>query len=151
MSLPPPSKHDNVGPTSANDVGPTPRRIDPTSARCRANEQMTSIRRHSDANYRYVVDVLLTSARRRRVYWADGISIKQQQQPFNGLFSRTTWVSRYQKGKTNLDFTGARDSEWHFNQSRLFYSVQPCARYAKLANAENSRETTTTTTTTRPV
>ena len=36
-------------------------------------------------------------------------------QPFNNLFSRTTWVSRYQKGKTNLDFTGARDSErqWH--------------------------------------
>ena len=32
--------------------------------------------------------------------------------PFNGLFSRTTWVSRYQKGKNNLDFTGARDSEW---------------------------------------
>ena len=28
--------------------------------------------------------------------------------PFNGLFSRTTWVSRYQKGKINLDFTGAR-------------------------------------------
>ena len=24
-------------------------------------------------------------------------------QPFNGLFSRTTWVSRYQIGKTNLD------------------------------------------------
>jgi len=22
--------------------------------------------------------------------------------PFNGLFSRTTWVSRYQKGKTSL-------------------------------------------------
>jgi len=42
-------------------------------------------------------------------------SEQQQQQPFNGLFSRTTWVSRYQKGKTNLDFTGARDSElqWH--------------------------------------
>jgi len=28
------------------------------------------------------------------------------------LFSRTTRVSRYQKGKTNLDFTEARDSEW---------------------------------------
>ena len=40
----------------------------------------------------------------------------QQQQPFNGLFSRTTWVSRYQKGKTNLDFTGARDSEWQWLQ-----------------------------------
>ena len=32
--------------------------------------------------------------------------------PFNGPFSGTTQVSRYQKGKTNLDFTGARDSEW---------------------------------------
>ena len=30
--------------------------------------------------------------------------------PFNGPFSRTTQVSRYQKGKTNLDFTEAR--EW---------------------------------------
>jgi len=37
-------------------------------------------------------------------------------QPFNGLFSRTTWVSRYQKGKTNLDFTEARDSEWQWHQ-----------------------------------
>jgi len=39
-----------------------------------------------------------------------------QLQPFNGLFSRTTWVSRYQKGKTNLHFTGARDSEWQWHQ-----------------------------------
>jgi len=30
---------------------------------------------------------------------------------FNGPFSRTTQVSRYRKGKTNLDFTEARDSE----------------------------------------
>jgi len=37
-------------------------------------------------------------------------------QPFNGLFSGTTWVSRYQKGKTNLDFTGARDSKWQWHQ-----------------------------------
>jgi len=36
--------------------------------------------------------------------------------PFNGFFSKTTWVSRYQKGKTNLDFTGARDSEWQWQQ-----------------------------------
>ena len=28
---------------------------------------------------------------------------------FNGLFSRTTWVSRYQKGKTSLDLNEARD------------------------------------------
>ena len=28
--------------------------------------------------------------------------------PFNGPLSRTTWVSRYQRGKTNLDFTEAK-------------------------------------------
>ena len=35
--------------------------------------------------------------------------------PFNGPLSRTTRVSWYQKGKTNLDFTEATDSErqWH--------------------------------------
>ena len=36
--------------------------------------------------------------------------------PFNGPFSGTTQVSQYQKGKTNLDFTEARDSEWQWNQ-----------------------------------
>ena len=36
--------------------------------------------------------------------------------PFNGRLSGTTRVSRYQKGKTNLDFTGARDSEWQWHQ-----------------------------------
>ena len=36
--------------------------------------------------------------------------------PFNGPFSGTTRVSRYQKGKTNQDFTGARDSEWQWHQ-----------------------------------
>ena len=34
----------------------------------------------------------------------------------NGSLSRTTWVSRYQKGKTDLDFTEARDSEWQWHQ-----------------------------------
>ena len=29
--------------------------------------------------------------------------------PFNGLFSTTTWVNRYQKGKTSLDLKEARD------------------------------------------
>ena len=31
---------------------------------------------------------------------------------FNGPLSGTIWVSWYQKGTTNLDFTEARDSEW---------------------------------------
>ena len=38
--------------------------------------------------------------------------------PFNGLFSRITWVSQYQKGKTSLDLNKARDDgvlgwQWH--------------------------------------
>jgi len=36
--------------------------------------------------------------------------------PFNGPLSRPTQVSRYQKVKTNLDFTEARDSEWQWHQ-----------------------------------
>jgi len=36
--------------------------------------------------------------------------------PFIGIFSGTTRVSRYQKGKTNLDFTEARESEWQWHQ-----------------------------------
>jgi len=36
--------------------------------------------------------------------------------PFNGPISGTTRVSRYQKGKTKLDFTEARDSEWQWHQ-----------------------------------
>jgi len=36
--------------------------------------------------------------------------------PFNGPFSGTCQVSQYQKVKTNLDFTEARDSEWQWHQ-----------------------------------
>jgi len=35
---------------------------------------------------------------------------------FNDPFSGTTQVSWYQKGKTNLGFTEARDSEWQWHQ-----------------------------------
>ena len=35
---------------------------------------------------------------------------------FNGPFSATTQVSQYQKGKTNLDVTEARDIEWQWHQ-----------------------------------
>jgi len=34
----------------------------------------------------------------------------------NGPLSRTTHLSQHQKGKTNLDFTEARDSEWQWYQ-----------------------------------
>ena len=48
--------------------------------------------------------------------------------PFNGPLSRTTQVSRYQKGKTNLDFTEARDSEWQWHQ---LGHMQVCTRDVK--------------------
>ena len=47
--------------------------------------------------------------------------------PFNGSLSGTTQVSRYQKGKTNLDFIGARDSEWQWHQlghMQIYISLQ---------------------------
>ena len=36
--------------------------------------------------------------------------------PFNCPFSGSIRVSQYQKGKTNLDFSEARDSEWQWHQ-----------------------------------
>jgi len=48
--------------------------------------------------------------------------------PFNGLLSGTTRVSRYQKGKTNLDFTEARDSEWQWHQLGDMQSVPRCSQ-----------------------
>jgi len=43
------------------------------------------------------------------------VKVSTHTHPFNGPFSRTTQVSRYQKGRTSLDFTEARDSEWKWH------------------------------------
>ena len=44
---------------------------------------------------------------------------------FNGPLSRTTRVSQYQKGKTNLDFTEAREWHWHqLGHMRVCISLQ---------------------------
>ena len=40
----------------------------------------------------------------------------KEQHTFNGPFSGTTQVSWWQIGKTNLDITEARDSEWQWHQ-----------------------------------
>jgi len=51
-----------------------------------------------------------------------------QTHTFNGPFSGTTQVSRYEKGKTNLDFTEARDSEWQWHElghMQVCKSLQP--------------------------
>jgi len=44
-------------------------------------------------------------------------------------------VSRYQKGKTNLDFAGARDSEWQWHQLR---HMQICTSLQTDNNASTS-------------
>ena len=54
---------------------------------------------------------VLTEMVRRRC-----LQQSQHTHPFNGHFSGTTQVSRYQKGKTSLDFTEANDSEWKWHQ-----------------------------------
>jgi len=50
---------------------------------------------------------------------------KQQQHPFNGPFSSTTWVSRYQKGKTSLDLNQARD-DWVLECSGISWISLQC-------------------------
>ena len=47
--------------------------------------------------------------------------------PFNSPSSGTTRVSRYQKSKTNLDFTEARETEWqwhHLGRMQVCTSLQ---------------------------
>jgi len=60
----------------------------------------------------------LSSSERVFVNWLTYLHFiyPEHTQPFNGPFSGTTRVGRYQKGITNLDFTEARDSEWQWHQ-----------------------------------
>ena len=52
----------------------------------------------------------------KQLMWPSIANTHTHTHPFNGPFSGTTRVSRYQKGKINLDFTEARDSEWQWHQ-----------------------------------
>jgi len=45
---------------------------------------------------------------------------RTDRQPFNGLFSRKTWVNRNQKGQINLDFNEARDDSLAVTSARPF-------------------------------
>ena len=67
--------------------------------------------------------LLVARPRLPRTYSQQHCRRRQQQQlllllllPFTVLFSRTTWVSRYQKGQISLDLNEARDDgvlQWH--------------------------------------
>jgi len=53
---------------------------------------------------------------------------------FNSSLSGITRVSRYQKGKTNLDFNGAKDSEWQWH---LLGHMQVCTSLQTDNHASN--------------
>jgi len=56
------------------------------------------------------------------------LSICAHTHTFNGPLSGTTRVSQYRKGKTNLDFTEARDSEWQWHQLGHTCKSAPCSK-----------------------
>jgi len=58
---------------------------------------------------------------------------------FNGPLSGTAQVSRYQKCKTNLDFTEARDSDWQWHQ---LGHMQVCTSLQADNYASNHQSTT---------
>ena len=60
--------------------------------------------------------LLLTASTRSHCLTSYLLCTRTHTRPFNGPLSWTTRVSRYQKGKTNLDITEARDSEWQWHQ-----------------------------------
>ena len=68
-----------------------------------------------------------TDGRTTRKHNASRSIYRTHTHPFNDPFSGTTRVSRYQKGKANLDFSEARDSEWQWHQlgnMQVFTSLQ---------------------------
>ena len=67
-----------------------------------------SVKKRPWDNYKVIAPVLWRQSRKDATY----IYMYTHTHLFNGPLSGTTQVRRYQKGKTNLDFTEARDSEW---------------------------------------
>ena len=54
------------------------------------------------------------------------------------LLSGTTRVSRYHKGKTSLDFTEARDSEWQWHQLGIISKSAPRTRQITMTAPRHS-------------
>jgi len=62
------------------------------------------------------LDIILDYATHTHTHTRARARTRAHAHVFNGPLSGTIRVSRYPKGKTNLDFTEARDSEWHWHQ-----------------------------------
>jgi len=107
------------GPTVHGDAVPE-RRVDDViaqqdrSATTRRPRRVVHFRRRRQTCARCAVRLLgrAIGGQRHSVY----VRKSTHTHPFNGPLSGTTQVSRYQKSKTNLDFTGARDREWQWHQ-----------------------------------
>jgi len=74
-------------------------------------------------SYKQKRDCLVHFLRLLAVFWPGAQSARDNHvlasnthTRLTALFSGTTQMSRYQKGETNLYFTGARDSEWQWHQ-----------------------------------
>ena len=66
-------------------------------------------------NFTYIL-ILYGLSRKKKSYGIFKMYPGTHTHPFNGPLSGTTRVGRYQKGKTNLDFIEARDSEWQWHK-----------------------------------
>ena len=75
--------------------------------------RQTEAKTFASADFEHTIGV---SFNHKRTAHADTCYTYRHTHPFNGPFSETTRVSRYQKGKTNPDLTEARDSEWQWHQ-----------------------------------
>jgi len=63
--------------------------------------------------------------------------------PFNGLFSRTTLLSRYQKGKTSLDLNEAFDPDRWPHQHLITQFLQArCSSWRPTNSVKDSKHTT---------
>jgi len=60
-----------------------------------------------------------------------------QTQTFNDPLSGTTRVSRYQKGKTNQDFTEARGSKRKYKQKYTDIPGPTCVNFVHAMNSAN--------------
>ena len=84
---------------------------------CRPLETFDARMAHARERYAPLVDgkdpgIGTTIAEPVQWHFSLGTHTHTHTRAFNGPLSMTPRVSRYQKGKTNLDFTEARDSEW---------------------------------------